>query len=261
VRRVRTKPGLTLPLIALVLAGAAWTGTNRLGERNVAGSARPAKVFALHVHARLAGKRFQALYGSTFLDGIAGGIAGLPLTTVMENDPVEWASLYGRGPTVLGFVCISDTDPNDWCYHRVFLGPTPTATFVAWLGGQTPTYWDAAVAIMTVTHEATHYQKASTDEGRVNACALQKFPGVLDRYFQIHPTVTKTVAVRKQVWRTKRVRVRRLGRWVWVVRRVRQVVVLHVQRTVPNPDYVNLVQAAQLFYASQPPPYSTGICF
>ena len=56
-------------------------------------------------------------------------------------------------------------------------------------------------------------------------------------------------------------RVHRHGRWVWIVKRVRRVVVVHVQRTVPNPDYVNLVQASQQFYASQPPPYSTGTCF
>jgi hypothetical protein len=90
---------------------------------------------------------------------------------------------------------------------------------------------------------------------------LQQFPGVIDKYFGIHPTVTKTVAVKRSVWRKTRVRVRRRGRWVRVVKRVRHVVTVHVQRTAPNPDYVNLVQASQAFYASQPPPYNSGTCF
>jgi hypothetical protein len=91
--------------------------------------------------------------------------------------------------------------------------------------------------------------------------ASQPSPGVIDRYFGIHPTVTKTVALKRVVWRKKRVRVRRHGRWVRIVKRVPHVVTAYEQRTVQNADYVDLVQAAQQFYASQPPPYSTGSCW
>ena len=251
---------LTSLLATLVAAGSAQAGTARL-QSNVAGSTRSSGALAEHVRAPLSGKRSQALYSSAFLDQVVDGISGSPLTAVLENDPVEWTTAYGNDVTVLGFVCLNDTEPNDWCYHRVFLGPVPTLTFINWSAGQTPTYLDAAVAIMTVTHESIHYQKNSGDEGRVNACALQQFPGVIDRYFGIHPTVTKTVAVKKGVRRKTRVRVRRHGRWVWFVKRLRHVVTVHVQRTVPNPDYVNLVQASQAFYASQPPPYNSGTCF
>jgi hypothetical protein len=124
-----------------------------------------------------------------------------------------------------------------------------------------PTYWDAAVAIMTVTHESNHYKLFSGDEGRVNTCALQQFPSVIDTYFNIHPTITRTVAVRTTVLVKKRIWVRRHGRRVRVTRRVRSFRVVYRQQTVPNPDYVLLVQAAQQFYASQPPPYNSGTCW
>ena len=114
---------------------------------------------------------------------------------------------------------------------------------------------------MTITHESKHYQLFSADEGRVNACALQAFPSVIDQYFSIHPTVTKTVAKKKVVWRKKRVRVRRHGHLVWTVKRVKRIITVYVQETAPNPDYVNLVQAAQQFYAAQPPPYNSGTCY
>jgi hypothetical protein len=257
---VRIKLVLTLLVAALAVAATAEAGTTRT-ESNVAGTAGPTGTLAQRVRAPLAAKQAQALYSSTFLDGVVDGISGQPLTTVLEDDPVAWATTFADDLTVLGFVCFADTDPSDWCYHRVFLGPIPTLTFIKWAEGQAPTYWDAAVAIMTVTHESIHYQKASGDEGRVNACALQQFPAVIDTYFGIHPTVTKTVAVAKRVWRKKRLRVRRHGRWVWVAKRVRKVVTVHVRQTVPNPDYVELVQASQDFYASQPPPYNSGTCY
>jgi hypothetical protein len=249
---------LSITLLAmLVLAGAAQP--TRV-ESSVAGRARPTGKAGLRVRARLAGKGFQTLYSSTFLDGVADGISGRPLSTVLEDDPAEWTQ-FGVGVNVLGFVCIMDADSNDWCYHRVFLGPPVARTFTDWLNGQAPSYYDAAVAIMSITHESTHYQLLSADEGRVNACALRQFPGVIDRYFGIHPTVTKTVAVKRVVWRKKRVRARRHGRWVRIVKRVPHVITAYEQRTVQNADYADLVQAAQQFYASQPPPYSTGTCW
>lgn len=244
----------------LVLAGAAQAGTSHL-QSNVAGKARPSGTSTLHVRTKLRVKGAQSLYTSTFLDTVADGVSGWPLQTLLEDDPVEWAYSFGVDANVLGFVCITVQDPNDFCYHRVFLGPVPTVTFMHWFNGQAPTYYDAAVAVMTITHESKHYGLQSADEGRVNACALQAFPSVIDTYFQIHPTITQTVTKKKVVWKKKRVRVRRHGRWIWKVKRVKHVVTVQVQQTVQNPDYVNLVSAAQQFYASQPPPYNTGTCY
>lgn len=246
----------------LVFAAAAQAGSTQ-AERNVAGTTGPpAGVFAEHVNAHPGGKRFQTLYTLPFLDTVAAGVSGWPLSSVLEDDPAEWSALFGLDPTtVLGFVCITVTDPLDACYHKVFLGPIPTTTLINWLNyDQAPTYWDAAIAIMTITHEADHYKLQSADEGRVNACALQQFPSVITTYFGIDPTVKQRVAVRKVVWRKKWVWVKRHGHRVRVHKRVRNVIVVYVQKTVQNPDYVNLVAAAQAFYHSQPPPYSTGTC-
>ena len=244
----------------LLAAGAAQAGTSRV-DRNVTGTRPTTGVFTQHVKGRF-GKRFQSLYSSTFLDSVESGISGWTLTTTLEDDPAEWLALFGVDTNVAGFVCITVVDPNDPCYHRVFLGPVPTATFLTWLNNQQPvTYWDAAVAVMTVTHEANHYKLYSGDEGRVNACALQQFPGVLSTYFGIYPTITKTVPVKKVVWKKKWVWVRRHGKRVRVRKRVRRVITVYVQKMFANPDYTNLVAASQAVYHSQPPPYSTGTCY
>jgi hypothetical protein len=255
-------------LVVPVLAAAIFAGTAQAGssqvERDVVGSGRPASgAFTERLNFRLQAKHSQALWGSTFLDGLVDGLSGWPLTTVLEDDPSEWYTLFGLDPsTVGGFVCITDADPANWCYHRVFLGPIPTTTFISWLNyNQSPTYWDAAVAIMVVTHEATHYRLFSADEGRVNACALQEFPGVITQYFQIAPTTTKTVPVKKTVWRWKWAWVHRHGKRVKVRKHVRHVVTRYEQRTFQNPDYVNLIAASIAFYRSQPPPYNTGTCY
>jgi hypothetical protein len=253
----------TVALLAtLAIAGSAQAGSMN-SEKQVAGTSHPTAATAKHVRTRLSRKGFQtfALYRSTFLDSVADGISGWPLSTHSENDPAEWAFLFGLDVNTLGFTCITIFDPADWCYHAIFLGPIPTLTFISWFSGQSPTYLDAAIAIMTLTHEANHYKLYSKDEGRVNACALQQFPSVIDTYFQIHPTITQTVAVRKVVWRTKKVWVRRHGRRVRIAKRVRTVKVVYVQQTTPNPDYTSLLQAAQQFYLSQPAPYSTGTCW
>jgi hypothetical protein len=255
------KVALRTLLATLLFAATAQAGTTQR-EFNVAGMARPATgLLAEHLKTRPAGKRSHALYSSTFLDGVVSGISGWNLTTVMENDSFEWAALFGADADVLGFVCITVVDPNDPCYRRVFVGPSPTVTFINWFNNQAPTYIDAAIAIMTITHEANHYRLYSADEGRVNACALQQFPSVLSTYFQILPTTTKTVPVKKVVWRKKWVWVHRNGRRVHVRKRVRRVIVIYVQKTIQNPDYVNLIAAAEAFYRSQPPPYSTGTCY
>jgi hypothetical protein len=231
-------------------------------EPNVAGKAAPTRgVLTERVKTRPNIKAFDTLYGSPFLDHVVSGISGWPLTTTLENDPAEWYGLFGIDDSVLGFVCITDTDPSDWCYHSVLIGPTATFTFMNWFNDVSPTYWDAAIAIMTVTHESNHYKLMSADGGRVNACALQQFPSVIDTYFGIRPTITKTVAVHKVVWRWKWVWTHRHGKRVKVKKRVSQVITTYVQQTFQNPDYVNLVAAANLFYQSQPPAYNTGTCY
>jgi hypothetical protein len=249
-------------LATLAVAGTAQAGTIR-SQTNVAGHGRSNATIAAHVQARLSTRSFHpfSLSTSSFLTSVVDGISGWPLTVSLEDDPAEWVDPFGMDTNVLGFVCVYVADPNDWCYRRVFVGPVPTHTFTSWSSGQLPTYWDAAVAIMTVTHESNHYKLFSGDEGRVNTCALQQFPSVIDTYFNIHPTITRTVAVRTTVLVKKRIWVRRHGRRVRVTRRVRSFRVVYRQQTVPNPDYVLLVQAAQQFYASQPPPYNSGTCW
>jgi hypothetical protein len=244
----------------LLLAATAQAGTNR-AEGDVAGSRPTSGLYTHDIKTPLRGKRFQSLYSSTFLDSVEYGISGWTLSTVLEDDPVEWASVFGVDSNVLGFVCITDVDPNHWCYHRVFIGPVPTVTFLAWFNNQPVTYWDAAAAVMTVTHESLHYRLYSADEGRVNACALQQFPTVISTYFGFSPTITKTVPVKKVKWKWKWVWARKHGKRVKVRKRVRRVVTVYVQKTFANPDYTNLVGAAQAFYRSQPPPYNTGTCY
>jgi hypothetical protein len=243
--------------IALPLAGTAQaSATTR--QSNVTGDARPAAAWSNHLPARLTPFTF---YSSSGLATVANGISGWSLPVYLEDNPADWAYYFGLSTLEAGFVCIYQTDPANFCYHDIFLGPVPTATFISWSNGISPSYWDAAVAIMTLTHEATHYKLFSSDEGRVNACALQEFPAVVDTYFGIHPTVTQTVAVNKTVYRTKKVWVRRNGRRVRITRRVRSVKVVYVEKSVANPVYATLIGAAQAFYNSQPPPYNSGTCY
>jgi hypothetical protein len=252
---------LLLALLAsAIFAGVAQAGTPQLQE-DVVGSGRPTGASAQYVQTRIPGKSFHTLYGSSFLDSLASGVSGWGLTTALEDDPVEWAYLFGMDTNVAGFVRLLATSPTDPYYHRIFLGPVPTVTFLKWFGKQPVTYYEAAVALMTVVHEADHYRLFSADEGRVNACALQEFPSVLQTYFQVSPTTTTTAAVKKVVWRKKWAWAHRHGRRVRVKKRVRRVVVTYVQQTVENPEFSNFVQAAQQFYASQPPPYNTGTCW
>jgi hypothetical protein len=106
---------------------------------------------------------------------------------------------------------------------------------------------------MTLIHESLHWGLFSSDEGRVNACALRAFPYVIQRDFNIPATITQTYTYTVKVVR----RVRRNGRWVNVVRYVPRT----GTQTVDNPAYVALTQAAQAFYQLQPAPYSTGTCW
>jgi hypothetical protein len=255
---------LLMAFVVIALSATSATAGTRHPEANIAGSLQPRGVFAEHVktHVHVRGKRFQAQWTSTFVDSLESGISGWPLTGVLEDDPAEWYAYFGLDLSVFGFVCITEVEPSAWCYHRVFLGPIPTQIYLNWFNNNVaPTYIQAAALIMTMVHEANHYRLVSADEGRVNACALQQFPGVLGQYFQIYPTISKTVPVKKTVWKWKWVWVHRHGKRVKVRRHVRRVVTTYVQRTFQNPDYVNLVGASIAFYQSQPPPYNTGTCY
>jgi hypothetical protein len=263
---MRNRAGWASAAVATVVAALALVGAAQAttfgSQVNVAGVGRPSAATRQHVRTRLP-LRAQtfALYTSSSLSALADGISGWPLTVDFEDDPAEWAYYFGAPADVLGFACIYQTDPYDLCYHRIFIGPAPTVTFINWFNGLAPTYSDAAVAIMTLTHEAMHYKLFSADEGRVNACALQEFPSVIDTYFGIHPTVTTMVPVKIVVWKTKRVWVWRHGRRVRIAKRVKVVKVVNQERIVSNPDYVNLVLAAKQFHDSQPPPYNSTYCW
>jgi hypothetical protein len=202
------------------------------------------------------------------LDAVASGIAGFPVAVVGEDDPAEWAQLVASDnvncsdcANVLGF-SRPLASPGDPLYHEVFIGPSGWTTLeaienngVASVGAPA-----AAPAIMDLAHETFHLKLSSTDEGRVNACALQAFPDVISTYFGVTPTVEQTTTT------TTTVRVRHVyyvrvhGRRVRRVRLVPKTVTRTSTTEAPNPTYIGLVAAAQAFYASQPPPYSTGVC-
>src|SRR4051812_5102971 len=123
---------------------------------------------------------------------------------------------------------------------------------------------DAATAILTLTHESYHLRFDSSDESRVNACALRDFGSVLVNQFAVPQTVeqsqsapvTATVRVRQAIWRT--IHGKRVRRYVY--RYVSKTTYVASTVTVANPAYESLVSAAQSFVVSQPPPYNSGTC-
>ena len=182
------------------------------------------------------------------LDAVATDVAGFPLTVYGEDDPAAWAQ-ESAGMSVVdptGFTRIDQP--------VVYLAPPMWSALeqVETTGVQLPFSLDVPFAILTIVHEAEHQRMRSTDEGRVNACAIAAFPSVLSRDFGIPATVTTTR--RRVVYSRRRVRVH--GRYV--TRRVSRTVSTSV--TSANPIYVLLVQEAQEIYATEPPPYSTGVC-
>lgn len=193
-----------------------------------------------------------------------------------ENDPYEWGQLLGiLGDTspadqTLGFVTLFAL-PGSPTYHRIFISPSEWGSLLQAANGDWSDAYNEAVAVFDLTHEATHYRLFSTDEGRVNACALQLFPTVISTYFGVPATISQPTSVEHDTpiySRVKRVHYVRVHG-----KRVRRVRYVRVQTgatvtytddgpptTVPNPTYTSLVLDAQSFYASQPPPYSTGTC-
>lgn len=185
------------------------------------------------------------------IDAIASGIAGFPVTVTGEDDANAWVELVREGniscPNCagepVGFAVIAD--------HHVYFSPDiwDTLEGIESSGASNVIPLSAAAgAILQLTHEVYHVKLQSTDEGRVNACALQAFPTILSTYFGVAPTVTQTTTTRV------RYRVKVHGRWVVRYRSVK------TAATIANQAYLRFVAAAKAYYASQPPPYSTGTC-
>lgn len=192
-----------------------------------------------------------ALQSDPRLDAVASGIAGFPVTVVGEDTKTEWALLDSACPDCRGYSypLASPTDPN---YHKVFIGPIdwPTLEQIETGGiASVPTY-QAAEAVLTLIHETTHLKLASTDEGRVEACAVQSFPSIITMDFGVAPTVVRSTQRRI----SHRVRIH--SRWVIRYR------VITTTNVVPNPTYVALTSQVQAIWTveQQSPPYFGGVC-
>jgi hypothetical protein len=245
----------------------------------------------------------KALWHGDDYNGIVRTISGVPdLVLDMEDDPNEWVYVLGASPSTLGFVCLY-VYPGHWCYHRVFIAPRMSAALGLQAGGVLVPWWDTlgsnpapsrdtVFALITFIHEAYHWKLYSSDESRVEACAIRDLPYWLDNQFRVPRTVQQTQTVPQVVTKqvpqvvTKRVkkptghyvnkRVKRKGKWVWVwvwVQTYRWVTVqetvyvdvqetVYVQQTVsvPNPVYTGVVNAANAYHASEAPPYGGGTC-
>lgn len=210
----------------------------------------------------------RQLWYSDHYNAVATAIAGVPLIADGEDDYAEWSLLLAQDDpvAVLGFTAIY-TSPDSLLYHRIFLAPPVWSTLEAIdsAGIDSVAAADAAEAIMTLTHEAFHQRLFSADESRVNACALQYFPWVIETQFAVPATIDQTVSTPTtslvSVKRIVRVRVRgKLTRRV-VYRTVRRIAYVDTVETITNPTHDLLVAASRAFYDAQPPPYNTGTCY
>jgi hypothetical protein len=200
-------------------------------------------------------------------DAIASALAGFPVVADGEDDYTEWSSMLpGLDPhAVLGFTHVF-ASPSTSVYHHIYLAPPIWSTLkqIESAGVESVPQQDAATAILTVTHESYHLRLDSSDESRVNACALRDFGSVLSNQFAVAQTVeqsqsapvTATVRVRQAIWRT--IHGKRVRRYVY--RYVSKTTYVSSTVTVANPAYESLVSAAQSFVASQPSPYNSGTC-
>jgi hypothetical protein len=208
----------------------------------------------------------KALWYDPKVDAVASDIAGVSVRVDGEDDWTEWAGFVApEDPyAILGFTFPFEP-PSSVLYHRIFITPDlwPTLSGAVETGIATSAdLYKTGVAIFTMTHEAFHIRLVSGDEGRVNACALKAFPGVLQRDFGLAPTTTQTTSTPV----TKRVRVKRRvwirGHWVFRYRWVTKLTYQTTTTTGPNTTYDTLVADVQDFYTNhQPPPYNTGTCW
>ena len=205
------------------------------------------------------------------LDAVASGVAGFPVVVVGENDPTAWAAEAPSQEFAAYSYPTADASQTAY-YHRVFIGPAIWMTLEAIEnnGAASVDPYQAAGALMTLIHETEHVRLASTDEGRVNACALQAFPSVISSSFGVSETDSKPSRVahdtpvyrRVHVVRYVREHGKRVKRAGWIRKRVGT----HVTYTndgppvaVPNLTFQRLVNDAQVFYDSQPAAYH-GTC-
>ena len=212
-----------------------------------------------------AGPVSKQLWYTDHYNAVASALAGFPVEVDGEDDYVEWGSWVDAPYAVIGFTYLYASASSP-LYHRIFLAPPIWSTLLQIDSGgiDSVSRADAAEAILTLTHEAYHQRLYSSDESRVNACALRDFGWVLVNEFGVSQTTQQTVTspktsyvrVRHAVWRiSKGKRVRR-----YVYRLVRKTTYTSHTLTVLNPGYGALVSAAEAFVASQPPPYNSGIC-
>lgn len=209
----------------------------------------------------------------TTYDTLVSGIAGYPLTIEVSDDDGEWMAING-GDGVLGFTAPGATERSSiynpwdakryWTYRRIWLAPRVWRSLQDIQANSfrpSMDYYGAAIALMTLDHEAQHWRLMSGDEGRVNACALADLPRLLSSSFGVPATVqqTETLPQDRQVQQRYRVKIR--GHWRWRTRWVWKTFYVDQLQTVPNPVYSNVVTAAQTFYRSQPYPYNAGTCW
>lgn len=240
------------------------------------------------------GKQFW--YGP--YDQIGADISGVSdLQVEMEDDWGEWGSIESilgvpDGEGLLGLAPIGAPVGNP-LYHRIFVSPQVTLALAGTLplnaagdgesmiwdriASGTLSYQDAAVAILTVVHEAYHYRLNSLDEARVNACALRDMPTYLASEFHVPQTITTTVQVPQPTTVTKRVpywatvvtHVRVGGKIVVARKKVRRykavttttTVMVSQTQTQANPVFDGIMAAAVAFRQSQPAPYNAGDCY
>jgi hypothetical protein len=218
-----------------------------------------AAALAFAVNAQASSKQLSS---SQRVDEIGSNIAGTSVQVLGEDDWNEWASfLPGVDSRVVLGVTYPFAPSSSVLFHKIFINPDLWPMLSKAAAGRAESSGEsrylAAVAILSLTHEAYHQRLASLDESRVNACALKAFPDVLDREFGVHPTVSTTKSVPSRVRVRYRVRVNK--RWVYRYRW--KTVSRTVTSTAPNSVFREYVRDARDFYTQQPPPYNAGTCW
>ena len=135
-----------------------------------------------------AGPVSKQLWYTDHYNAVASALAGFPIEADGEDDYAEWGSWLDDPYAVLGFTSIYASASSP-LYHRIFLAPPIWSTLLQIDSGgiDSVSRADAAEAILTLTHEAYHQRLYSSDESRVNACALRDFGWVLVNEFGVSP--------------------------------------------------------------------------
>jgi hypothetical protein len=169
------------------------------------------------------------------LDNAASFVAGKPVSVYCEYSWSAWLKFFadrGRdGSTVNGYTNINSP--------VVYVSPAVCETLHGLIGQRDIGAYHAALALLTLAHEAQH-QRGVLDEGAADCAALAQVGALAVSYFGIPATVQTQRIVVTQEQRVVTVdeqrvvptskRVRRNGKWV-VVRGTR-VVTVPVERTV-----------------------------